>query len=491
MWPASFWERIYEPLIRRAAGLGRARAPGPRSLRTCQCLLRPAGDRQRTRRSFRCACGRARRRASDPLRRGFVFGGRLVSDQQEVDGAPGVFGRGPRSPNLPVSGVRLMPRTTVFGCYDDGVYGALERVSDHPADAAPYQPRQRLWRIVAKRAVLAAGAIERAIVFGGNDRPGVMMSARRALTRTALRRQWDGRFLSSPITMTVGVRRAISSRMELRRCVGRRQAGCSGCCCNGFRWARPARCNAHRDKGRPRRRCGAGSDRTRSKTVACDAFAVSGGWDPNIGLACHHGARPNWREEIAAFVPAAAPKGMTVVGAANGTMTLAACIREGSLAARSLVEALGFKVIFDTLPRAHDEDFEVRPFWHVSDSIQKAFVDFQNDVTAEDVMLAAREGFRSVEHLKRYTTLGMATDQGRTANVVGLAMMAALTGRSIPATGTLLIGRPIRRSQSVRSPDLIVARHFGRSAVRLRMLGPGARRHIHRGRSLAAGTVFP
>ena len=207
------------------------------------------------------------------------------------------------------------------------------------------------------------------------------------------------------------------------------------------------------------------------QTVACDAIAVSGGWNPNIGLASHHGARPNWREEIAAFVPTATPKGMTVVGAANGAMTLAACIREGALAARSLVGALGFKAGSDKLPTAHDEEFEVKPFWHVTRSIQKAFVDFQNDVTARDVMLAAREGFRSVEHLKRYTTLGMATDQGRTANVVGLAMMAALTGRSFRPLAQRRIDHPMRRLRSVHSPGLIAANHFGPSAVRLRMRG--------------------
>ena len=127
---------------------------------------------------------------------------------------------------------------------------------------------------------------------------------------------------------------------------------------------------------------------------------------------------------------------MTVAGAANGAMTLAECIAQGNRAGRAAVEALGLKPASDKLPKADDEVFEVRPLWHVASSMQKAFVDFQNDVTANDVELAAREGFRSVEHLKRYTTLGMATDQGRTSNVLGLAMMAALTGRSIQETGT-------------------------------------------------------
>ena len=172
------------------------------------------------------------------------------------------------------------------------------------------------------------------------------------------------------------------------------------------------------------------------ETIGCDAIAISGGWNPNLGLTCHHGSRPRWREEIAAFVPGTTPKGMTVAGAANGSMTLAACIEEGDRAGRAAIEALGLKSAAEKLPRADDESFEVRQFWHVAASMQKAFVDFQNDVTAADIELAAREGFRSVEHLKRYTTLGMATDQGRTGNLAGLAIMAAVTGRSIPETGT-------------------------------------------------------
>ncbi|HXM06273.1 MAG TPA: hypothetical protein VN936_02355, partial [Candidatus Acidoferrum sp.] len=290
---------------------------------------------------------------------------------------------------------------------------------------------------MAKRAVLAAGAIERPIVFGGNDRPGITMAAavrtyanrfaaavgREVLVftnnndgwRTARDLRANGITVAALVDARSAVPDAVAADFDGRVLPGATLIGTKGGC--GVRAAL-----VQTTRGR--------------QTIACDAIAVSGGWNPNIGLACHHGSRPKWEEEIAAFVPDSAPKGMTVVGAANGAMTLAACVREGGVAGRSLAEALGFKVASDALPTAHDEDFAVRPFWHVTDSIQKAFVDFQNDVTAKDMMLAAREGFHSVEHLKRYTTLGMATDQGRTANVVGLAMMAALTGRSIPATGT-------------------------------------------------------
>ena len=439
MWPASFWERIYEPLIRRAAGLGRAAGvPDPdhyeHANTFCDLLVIGSGPA-----GLSAALVAARSGARVILcEEDFVFGGRLLSDQQEVNGGPGALWA--RSAIAELAGfqdVRLMRRTTVFGHYDDDVYGALERVSDHRLMPASNQPRQRLWRIVARRAVLAAGAIERPIVFGGNDRPGVMMSAaartyanrfavavgRKVLVftnnndgwRTARDLRANGIGVVALVDTRSAVPDAVAADFDGRVLLGATLIGTKGGRCVRAALVQTAR-------GR--------------ETIACDAIAMSGGWNPNIGLAGHHGARPNWREEIAAFVPAAAPKGMTIVGAANGAMTLAACIKEGSLAARSLIESLGLKAASDTLPTAHDEAFEVRPFWHVTDSIQKAFVDFQNDVTADDVTLAAREGFRSVEHLKRYTTLGMATDQGRTANVVGLAMMAALTGRSIQATGT-------------------------------------------------------
>jgi methylglutamate dehydrogenase subunit C len=173
-----------------------------------------------------------------------------------------------------------------------------------------------------------------------------------------------------------------------------------------------------------------------TETILVDALGVSGGWNPNVHLAGHHGAAPQWREDRAAFVPASLPGGMVVVGAANGTMTLARGLSEGAEAGRRAAEDVGFAERPAHAPKADDEAFAVAPLWHVAGSKQKAFVDLQNDVTVDDIAVSEREGFRSVEHLKRYTTLGMSTDQGRIANVNGLAILAALTGRSIPETGT-------------------------------------------------------
>ncbi len=284
--------------------------------------------------------------------------------------------------------------------------------------------------------MLATGAIERGIVFGGNDRPGVMLAGavrtyanrfavipgRRVVVFTNNNDGW--RTASDLHVCGVDVAAIVEARESVPQSVsagwnGRVELGSAIVATKGMGSVRAAIVQT------PHRR----------EAIACDAIAVAGGWNPNISLACHHGGRPAWRDDIAAFVHPAPPSGMTVVGAANGAMTLAACLDEGLRAGQAAIEALGFKPRAERPPQADDEAVAIRPLWHVRESRQKAFVDFQNDVTAKDIEQSSDEGFRSVEHLKRYTTLGMATDQGRTANVVGLAMMAHVTGRSIPETG--------------------------------------------------------
>ncbi|MGE3150739.1 MAG: glycine cleavage T C-terminal barrel domain-containing protein, partial [Pseudorhodoplanes sp.] len=161
------------------------------------------------------------------------------------------------------------------------------------------------------------------------------------------------------------------------------------------------------------------------------------------GLAGNHGARPVWNEAIAAFVPGNLPKGVSVAGAAKGSMTLAVCLAEGAKAGAEAAQAAGFSDAAPiSAPRADDEPCAIAPLWEVPDSIGKGFVDFQNDVSSSDVVLAEREGFRSVEHLKRYTTLGMATDQGKIGNINGLAILAKQSGRTIPQTGTTIYRPP-------------------------------------------------
>jgi heterotetrameric sarcosine oxidase alpha subunit len=438
MWPSGFWERVYEPFVRRAAGLGRtAGAADPdhyeHAFAFCDVLVIGGGA---TGLAAALSAGRSGARVIF-CEQDFLFGGRLLAERREIDGMPGqVWAQQALDELRGLSNVRLMPRTAVFGVYDGGTYGALERVADHLAVPEPYRPRQRLWRIVARRAVLAGGAIERPMVFGGNDRPGVMMASavRAYINRFAVK---PGRRVAIftnnddgwrtvddlvhagvDIVAVVDSRETVPKRFKSRHSAARIFAGAHVVAATGS----PLRGITVR-KG----------DAT--ETIAADVLAMSGGWNPDVGLACHHGGKPVWREEIGAFVPASPPKGLSVAGAADGRMLLSDCLAGGFEAGSRAAEDAGFAAKRAATPPVDEESFAVTPLWHVAGA-GKAFVDFQNDVTASDVALAEREGFRSVEHLKRYTTLGMATDQGKMSNVNGLAMMAALTGRSIGETGT-------------------------------------------------------
>jgi methylglutamate dehydrogenase subunit C len=444
MWPSSFWERVYEPFIRAAAGLGRAaQGPDPDSYEQayafCDVLIIGTGPA-----GLSAALTAARSGARVIIcEQDFAPGGRLLADDDELDGMPStIWAQEIHSELCTYSNVRVMLRTCVFGVFDGQIYGALERVADHLPEPPPHEPRQRLWRLAAKRTILASGAIERPIVFPGNDLPGVMMSsavrsyvARYAVepgTNVAIFTNNDDGWQTAAALVRRGVN--VAALIDGRRkppahlrtlCPGvpiiasARVVGTSGS---------PTLKRIVVDKG-------GGRD-----LVRADTLAIAGGWNPNLGLACHHGGRPVWNENLSLFVPGQLPPTLAVAGAANGQMCLRDCLAAGARAARSAVESIGLTARADALPVVDDEEFAATSVWHVTG--KKAFVDLQNDVTADDVALAAREGFRSVEHLKRYTTLGMATDQGKLSNLGGLAMMAELTGRTISAVGTTSFRSP-------------------------------------------------
>lgn len=442
MWPRSFWEKVYEPAIRRAAGLGRlADAPDPdlydRGYLHADLLVIGAGPAGL---AAALTAGRAGARVilADE---DFQFGGRLNAERISLNGEPAatwvaaVLAELATLPN-----VRLMKRTTVFGVFDHGIYGALERDADHLHTPLEGKPRQTFWRIYTQRAVVCAGATERSIAFSNNDRPGIMLAgavrayanrwAVAADRKVAIFTNNDTGHQTAADLARLGVEvvALIDSRSDAPDCAGvevlKGAVVVNSTGRMGLKSVTVQLANG------------------RQRTIACGALGVSGGWNPNVQLTAHHACKPVWNEGIAAFVPGERlPAGMSVAGSAAGLIATADVLRSGAQAAVEALESLGLSATPCELPDASDSTPKLTPLWHVPGK-GRAWVDLQHDVTMKDVALAHRENFRSVEHLKRYTTLGMATDQGRTSNLTGLAAMAELTGRSIAQTGTTMYRPP-------------------------------------------------
>jgi sarcosine oxidase subunit alpha len=448
MWPAAFWEKVYEPAIRRAAGLGRASLEADpdtyeKAHAFCDLLVIGSGPAGL---AAALAAGRAGARVI-LCDEDFILGGRLNADRHQIDGTGGALWArtvGDELASLPE--VRVMTRATVFGAYDGNTYGALERVADHLPVPAAHQVRQRLWKIVARRTVLAAGALERPIVFGGNDRPGVMLASgvrtyvnrfrvapgHRAAVFTTCDDGWKTAFdlidADVEVPVIVDARREIPAALENQ--ATRR----------GLRVMLGAQVlDAHGAKGV--NRIDVRDEHGRTIRIGTDLLAVAGGWDPNTALSTHLGGRPRWSDVIGGYVPADLPRGMTAAGAAAGDFSLAGALRAGAAAGREAASAAGCDVPSQTPPRVDDEAVGGAPLWFVQGFRGKAFVDPQHDVTTQDIAVAAREGFYSAELLKRYTTLGMGTDQGKTSALNGHALIGALTGRT-PADVGAIASRP-------------------------------------------------
>ncbi|SFB06932.1 N-methylglutamate dehydrogenase subunit C [Poseidonocella pacifica] len=440
MWPKAFWEKLYEPAIRRAAGLGRlSMEPDPDSYDKgflhCDLLVIGAGAAGLVAALTAARTGKRVILADEDFR----LGGRLLSESHTLGDAPAtdwLAGREAELSSLP--NLRIMRRTTVFGAYDHGIYGAVERVGDHAPDASN-GVRQTLWRITARRTIMATGATERHIPFANNDRPGIMLAG--ALRAYANR--WaacpagrvaiftnndDGHRTASDLAAKgVEIAGVIDTRADAQP-LGDYPVF-PGAVVTG-------------SKGRLGLNSVEITQEGRTQTLTCGALGVSGGWNPNLQLASHHRGRPVWSEEKLAFLPGeGGPRGLVPAGAANGEGSTGGALSSGARAAQAVLADLGVDAAMPELPEAEDTPIKQSAFWYVPGTA-RAWVDFQNDVTVKDIALAHQENMRPVEHLKRWTTLGMATDQGKTSNVTALAIMAELTGRSIPETGTTIFRPP-------------------------------------------------
>ena len=443
MWPAAFWEKVYEPIIRRAAGLGSlSRQDDPdaydKGFLHCDLLLIGAGPAGL---AAALTAGRAGARvilADEDFR----MGGRLnaetfaLGDLSGGDWAARMVAELASLPN-----VRLMARSTVVGAFDHGIYAAVERVSDHLPVPAAGKPRQTLWRIYARRAILTGGATERPIAFANNDRPGILLAG----SLRAYANRWG---------TAVGDRVAIFTNNDdgLRSATDLAAKGVTVTAVIDTRSDGPLLPGIRHIKGAEvidtAGRLGLRALTIRhasgkTETIEANALGVSGGWNPNLNISSHHRGRPIWNDAIAAFTPGpGGPQGLSAAGAAAGLFSTHAALHSGAAAASAALSDLGRTAPAPDLPQAEDAPIDIRPKWYVAHGKGRAWIDQQNDVTVKDVKLAHQENFVSVEHLKRYTTLGMATDQGKTGNLLGLAVMAELTGKSIPETGTTIYRPP-------------------------------------------------
>ena len=439
---------FYEPLIRRAAGMGRG-------------VHEADPDRYETRHAFAdvlvigsgpaglsaaLAAGRAGARVL-LAEQDSLLGGSLLLESAAGDAES--WRRRVASELESLPSVEIRRSTTAFGLYDASTVALIERRDHLTPDPGKGEPRQVVTTLRARAIVFATGATEQPLVFPNNDRPGVMLaSAVRSYlnrfavgcgTRAVVVTNNDSAYATAFDLAKNRIRVSIADTRRFAPAELVSLAQSQGIAHLMGALVRDA-------KGR---RAVKGLEVTVGDDVhalECDLVAVSGGWSPAVHLTSHGGIAPRYREEIAAFVPGGFASSHFGAGALMGSFTLDGAIVEGFAAGRSAAAVTGHDRPTGEPPAAPQiaaMGYTIQSEWPSPDGRRgKAFVDFQNDVTVKDVVLAHQEGYQSVEHLKRYTTLGMGTDQGKTSNMNALALMASLRGVEIPVAGTTTFRPP-------------------------------------------------
>ncbi|WP_248322873.1 sarcosine oxidase subunit alpha family protein [Caballeronia sp. Sq4a] len=453
MWPRKLWPK-YEEVIRDAAGLGKA--PEERDAdRYDKCfahcdVLVVGGGPSGLAAAYAAGLSGARVILVDDQRE---LGGSLLSCRAEIDGKPALHWVQKIEAELrTMPDVKILSRSTAFGYQDHNLVTVTQRLTDHLPVSMRKGTRELMWKVRAKRVILATGAHERPIVFGNNDLPGVMLAS---AVSTYLHRYavLPGRnavvFANNDDAYQCALDlKAAGAQVTV---VDPRPAETKGALpAAARRYGVRVMNNAVVTAAHGKLRVSSvevasyanGAVGAKQADLPCDLVAMSGGWSPVLHLFAQSGGKAHWHEEKACFVPGKAMQAETSVGACAGDFTLARGIRFGLEAGAEAARAAGH-IVARTQPVKVAEIAEapIMPLWLVGGRElatrgPKQFVDFQNDVSAADIYLAAREGFESVEHVKRYTAMGFGTDQGKLGNINGMAILAQALGKTIPETGT-------------------------------------------------------
>ncbi len=455
MWPQKAWHKLYEPNIRMAAGLGKAPTeadPDAYANRFAHCDVLVIGGGAA---GLAAALAAAESGANvmivdeNPATGGALRyeSGATIDGHFGWDWAVATTVKLAAMPN-----VRLLTRTTAFGYMAQNMVCLIERITEHLPKPDTETPRERVWQVRAKRVIIAAGAIERHMVFAENDRPGIMLAsaARTYLNHygvavgknvgvftasdSAYHAAIDLHKAGSKIAAIVDYRDGPKGlALDEARALGIEVITGAGVVSTGGRLRVSSMVVRAKNGGT-------------NRIIPVDAVLMSAGWTPSVHMYSQSRGRVVWDAATERFLPGDYPQDAASIGACNGTMTLEATIDEALSAGERFAKETGSKGKALKLKNVSGESFAGSfagaSLGAAEGEAVKAFVDFQNDVTAKDIGLAVREGMHSIEHVKRYTTNGMATDQGKTSNMHGLAIAAHLLGREVPKVGLTTFRSP-------------------------------------------------